>query len=84
MTSRGAKHLDELASMARQGDRAILFLVSQRMDADSVGPAVHIDPVYRERLAIAVNDGVEIIAWRAQATPEGVFLDRALPFVMDS
>jgi sugar fermentation stimulation protein A len=83
VTVRGAKHLDELARLTRRGGRAAMFYLVQRMDADSAGPAAHIDPFYRERLAIAVDDGVEIIAWRARTTPEGVFLDRALPFVMD-
>ncbi len=83
MTARGSKHLDELARLARSGRRSAMFYLVQRMDADSAGPAAHIDPVYRDRLVRAVSEGVEIIAWRARTTPEGVFLDRPLPFVMD-
>ncbi len=60
-----------------------MFYVVQRMDADSAGPARHIDPEYSDRLVHAVGEGVEIIAWRARTTTDGVFLDRALPFVMD-
>jgi len=81
VTSRGAKHLDELAAMAGKGRRAVLFLLSQRMDAERMGIAAHIDPNYAARLAAAVDEGVEIISWRARITLEGIWLDREIPFV---
>jgi len=80
VTGRGAKHLDELASMAGRGDRAVLFLLSQRMDSEGVGIAAHIDPYYAERLTAALDSGVEVCAWRAKVTIEGISLDRELPF----
>lgn len=81
VTERGAKHLDELAAMVRQGDRALLFLLTQRMDANSVGIALHIDSAYGERLQSALETGVEVIAWRADVSLDGIILDHALPFV---
>ncbi len=80
VTSRGAKHLDELAAMVREGHRAALFLLSQRMDSDSIGIASHIDPYYAEQIHMAVNEGVEIIDWRAAVTAESITLDTPLPF----
>lgn len=81
VTSRGAKHLDELASMAEQGDRAVLFLLSQRMDAESMGIAEHIDPEYADRLQSALARGIEVVSWRAKVTPDVISLDCPLPFV---
>ncbi|MCD6308391.1 MAG: DNA/RNA nuclease SfsA [Candidatus Latescibacteria bacterium] len=81
VTSRGAKHMDELSSMVMRGDRAVLFLLSQRMDSEGVGIADHIDPYYAERLAAALKSGVEVLAWRAKVTPEDVTLDCELPFI---
>lgn len=80
VTSRGLKHLDELALMVRQGHRAAMFFLSQRMEAESIGIAIHIDPDYAGRIRDVIDQGVEIFAWKANVTPEGIFLDRELPF----
>ncbi len=80
VTARGSKHLDELAAVVRAGNRAAMFFLVQRHDADRVGTAGHIDPVYAARLREARGAGVEIIAWRARVTPEGIFLECPLPF----
>ncbi|MFC1490316.1 DNA/RNA nuclease SfsA [Candidatus Latescibacterota bacterium] len=82
VTSRGAKHLDELAQMVREGHRAVMFYCVQRMDAESAGIAAHIDPVYAEKLVSAMKAGVEVIAWRARITPESIVLDRELNFII--
>jgi len=80
VTSRGAKHLDELSAMVREGHRAILFLLSQRMDAAEMGIAEHIDPYYADRMRAAIETGVEVLSWRAEVTLAGIQLDRELPF----
>ncbi len=81
VTARGAKHLDELAAMAREGHRAAIFFLVQRMEAESAGVAAHIDPEYAARLEQACDGGVEVIVWRARIAPEGIALDRPLPFI---
>jgi len=80
VTSRGAKHLEELTAMVHDGHRAAMFFLSQRMEAESMGIAAHIDPDYARGMAAALGEGVEVIAWRAKVTLEGIFLDRELPF----
>ena len=82
VTSRGIKHLDELAGMVNSGHRAAMFYLSQRMDAKSAGIAADIDPEYAERLSVVIEKGVEVIAWRAKVTLEGIELDRELPFIL--
>jgi sugar fermentation stimulation protein A len=81
VTERGLKHLDELIRTISQGHRAAMFFLTQRMDAETIGAAVKIDPVYAVRLREASDAGVGIIAWRAHVSPEKIVLDRPLPFV---
>ncbi len=60
VTSRGAKHLRELASMVREGHRAVMLYVAQWPGAQSMGIAADIDPKYAQALHAAVDAGVEI------------------------
>ena len=61
VTTRGQKHLDELAHLVSLGHRGIIFYLIQRMDALSFKPASMIDPIYAEKLKQAVSNGVEIV-----------------------
>ena len=80
VTSRGAKHLDELSKMVAEGHRAVMFFCVQRMESESAGVAAHIDPVYAEKIVSAMEAGVEVFAWRALITPERIVLDTELEF----
>lgn len=81
VTARGARHMDELAAMARQGHRAVLLYLVQRTDCDRVSVAADIDPTYAAALARALQDGVEVLALGCRITPDGVGLGVALPVV---
>jgi sugar fermentation stimulation protein A len=81
VSSRGAKHLRELAAMVRQGHRAVIFFCVQRRDAQRVAPADAIDPVYGRTLREVLAQGVEVLAYRAQVAPEGITLAVPLPVV---
>ncbi|MEJ8574561.1 DNA/RNA nuclease SfsA [Microbaculum marinum] len=80
VTVRGAKHLDELAEMVRQGHRAAMFYLVQRGDADTVRIARDIDPNYGAALDRARDAGVEVIAYGCSVTEDGVEISRAVPF----
>ena len=80
VSQRGSKHLRELAGLVRQGYRAVLLFCVQRGDAEVVEPARDIDPVYADTLAHAVEEGVEVLAYRADVTPNEIFLQTRLPF----
>ena len=79
VTTRGQKHLAELAVMVAQGHRAVNFFVVQRGDGDWLGPADRIDPAYGRMLREAAAAGVELLAYRAVVTPEEVRLTSRLP-----
>ena len=63
ITTRGRKHLEELASLVASGNRGVIFFLVQRMDARVFGPADSIDPEYGKTLRRVVKKGVEILAY---------------------
>lgn len=79
VTARGAKHMAELAEMARQGHRAVVFFLVQRTDCTQVDVARDIDPTYAQAFDAARAAGVEVIAYDTRITPEGVWLGQRRP-----
>jgi sugar fermentation stimulation protein A len=77
-TERGAKHLRELATLARDGVRAVQLYCVNLTEIDAVRPAEEIDPAYAAALREAVNAGVEVLAYGAQITPQEIRLVRRL------
>ena len=73
---RGQKHLDELCGVVDAGHRAIIFFLIQRTDGLNFAPAAEIDLVYAEKLAKAVQHGVEILAYEASVTPQEIVLGK--------
>jgi sugar fermentation stimulation protein A len=80
VTSRGLKHLKELQNQVRSGDRAVMFYLIQRMDAELFRPADHIDPAYGRELRKAVKKGVEIMVYDVTLDSEGIRLNNGMPF----
>ena len=72
VTARGAKHLGELAEVARAGHRAVLLYLVQRTDCTHVSMADDIDPVYAAAHAAATEAGVETLCIGTHITPESI------------
>lgn len=81
VTTRGTRHLRELAKAATQGDRAVIFFCVQRRDVEEVRPADAIDPEYGRALRRAVRHGVEPIAYRSRVTTSSIVLEAPVPVV---
>jgi len=81
VSTRGTKHLRELAAMAQQGARACLCFCVQRGDVQQMQPADDIDPEYGAALRAAIDQGVEVIAYRAEISPRAIHLTTAVPVV---
>ena len=81
VTTRGAKHLGELASLAENGQRAVMLFVVQRTDCTRFAPAEDIDPNYASCLNEAVKAGVELLCYDCQIDGNGINIDRPLPVV---
>ena len=82
VTTRGQKHLQELMRVVREGDRGVIFFTVQRGDGNSVSPADMIDPEYGRLLRLALENGVEALAYRALVTPEEIRLTGRLPVIV--
>ncbi len=80
VTTRGKKHLETLIRVKKQGIRAVMLYVIQRMDVQQFGPASAIDPEYAATLQTAYGAGVEIIPVQAKVTPEQIEIVKELPF----
>lgn len=78
VTVRGQKHLRELSQIAQSGQRAVLFFAVLHSGIEDVAPARHIDARYAELLSQARQNGVEVLCNKAQLSPEGMVLRKAL------
>lgn len=79
VTTRGAKHLNELAEEAKKGNRALMFYLVQRSDCTSFNIAEQIDPTYAETLKAAMAVGVEAVAYQCNLSDKEIVLDKPLP-----
>lgn len=79
VTTRGLKHLEELASAVASGGRAAMFFLVNRADCAALRPADAIDPDYGATLRRVAREGVEILAYRAQMRPGSVRIGEPVP-----
>ena len=82
VTDRGARHLRELAVLARQGVRAVQLYCVNLTGIEAVRPAGEIDPRYAAALRDAVEAGVEVLAYGVELSPEEIRLIRPLPVIL--
>lgn len=75
---RGTRHLRELAAMAGNGHRAVIFFCIQRSDVTELRPADMIDPLYGTTLRQVLDEGVEALAYQADVSPAGIKLARKI------
>lgn len=79
VTTRGAKHLRDLADEVEKGHRAMMLYCIQRTDCDRLDFACDLDPGYCRAFVDAAARGVEAIAWSCRITQTEIVLDRPLP-----
>ena len=79
VTSRGAKHLEELGDAVEAGYRAVMFFLVQRADSSCVKIAGDIDPNYEAAFRRARTRGVEVLCYDCNVGPEEIVLNRPLP-----
>ena len=78
-TTRGTRHLRELAALAAGGHRAVLLYVTQREDCRRFAPARDIDAAYFSAMQAGVCAGVEILCYDCAVGVASVRIRRALP-----
>ena len=80
VTTRGQKHLRELAQMAQNGSRAVLLFTVLHSGIEKVSPAHHIDANYSQLLKYAQEQGVEVLCYKAELSHHEIKLVKALDF----
>lgn len=80
-TERGTRHLRELTGLARAGIRAVQLYCVNLSGIEAVRAADEIDPAYAAALAEARRAGVQVLAYGAELSPQGITLARRLEVV---
>ncbi len=79
-TARGTKHLMELADMARQGHRAVMFYLVNRTDSTDFTLAHDIDPSYAATFDKARQAGLDILIYRTHIDETGITIGPQLKY----
>jgi sugar fermentation stimulation protein A len=79
ITARGARHLDELASMVAQGHRAVMVYLVQRTDCARFRLAGDLDPAYGVAFERAHAAGVEAICYDCAISAQEIALRAPIP-----
>ena len=78
VTSRGAKHIDELIKAKAKGYDVYLMFVIQRNDCDQFSIARDIDPKYADLLSDAVKKKLNILCYDCKFSPKGIKLNKQI------
>jgi len=81
VTVRGARHLEELATMAAAGHRAVMLFLIQIGSADRLALARDIDRRFGAAFDRARSLGVEAYAYRCAISASGIAVAGAVPVV---
>ncbi len=79
VSERASRHLRELMAVVAAGQRAVLLFAVFHSGIAQVAPADAIDAVYGDTLREAMAAGVEVLAYGAEISPEGIALKHKLP-----
>ncbi len=81
VTTRGAKHLEELVARVQVGDRAAMVYTVQRSDGRRFAPAAGFDPVYAGLWQAARGAGVQMLPMATRMNTKSVTLTGPLALV---
>jgi sugar fermentation stimulation protein A len=80
VAARSLKHLRELSAMVRAGHRAVMLFVIQRTDCDEFEACHDLDPAYAAGLQDAAAQGVEVLCYDCDISPEAIRVARRIPW----
>jgi len=79
VTARGTKHLGELQKIAETGARAVMLYLVQRTDCTRFRLAPDLDPTYAAAFDRARDNGVEVLCYGTDISPDGIRVSGPLP-----
>jgi sugar fermentation stimulation protein A len=80
VTSRGEKHLNELAQMVKEGHRAVMLYIIQRTDNLPFRIASEIDKKYYESFLKVTKKGVEVLVYQSSISQKEIYLKKKINF----
>tara|TARA_B100000700_G_scaffold220346_1_gene242552 strand:+ start:202 stop:897 length:696 start_codon:yes stop_codon:yes gene_type:complete len=80
ITSRGAKHIDELIKASKKGYEVFIAFVIQREDCDQFTIAEDIDPEYSKLLSNAVKKKLNVLCYDCKFSSKGIKLNNKIKF----
>ena len=80
ITSRGAKHIDELIKASKKGYEIYIAFIIQREDCNQFVIARDIDPQYSELLSKAVKKKLNILCYDCKFSSKGIKLNKKIKF----
>ena len=80
ITSRGAKHIDELIKASKKGYKVFIAFVIQREDCDEFTIAEDIDPEYSKLLSNAVKKKLNVLCYDCKFSSKGIKLNNKIKF----
>jgi sugar fermentation stimulation protein A len=80
VAARSLKHLHELVAMIREGHRAVVLFVVQRMDCDAFAACHDLDPAFARGLGEAADAGLEVLIYGCDMSRDAIRIDRRLPW----
>ena len=82
VTTRGAKHLDELSDMVNEGHRSVMMYLVQREDGTTFTIAGDIDPDYKAALDKAIAAGVEVLCYECSIDTDGIEVSKPVKLAL--
>jgi len=80
ITSRGAKHIDELIKASKKGYKIYIAFIVQREDCDQFAIAGDIDPEYSKLLSKAVKKKLNVLCYDCKFSSKGIKLNKKIKF----
>ncbi|MEM7220902.1 MAG: DNA/RNA nuclease SfsA [Pseudomonadota bacterium] len=80
VSARALKHVEALVRRVDAGERGAFVFVVQHSGATAAGCAADIDPAYADGVLRAIDRGVEVLAYGAAVSPQGIEIRGRLPF----
>ena len=78
ITSRGAKHINELIKASKKGYEIYIAFIIQREDCNQFTIASDIDPKYSELLSTAVKKKLNILCYDCKFSSKGIVLNKQI------
>ncbi|MBS7610216.1 DNA/RNA nuclease SfsA [Candidatus Bathyarchaeota archaeon] len=78
-TERGRRHLESLIAARKEGYRASVIFIIQRVDVEAFSPNDEVDPKFGKSLRKAISEGVEAYAYTASFDGFSLSLVQRIP-----